>query len=388
LAGLRAAELEKAVRFWETATGWLWDLARWFSWPEQLWLRCIWVIALFIDLAALAAICLPGFREWLITSPELPSAVDGEGAENGVTKQKEAPDLRTFWQAGVTFLTGLIPVVTLFGPRDTENAPLLATGSTLVLVVMAVTVVQLYGQQRNITERANQTTAIRGITAAIRGITATTNRLATALLENEEKAEASEPDQDEPRSSIPGITEGDERLGEVVAPATSSPIEEEEEENSLIGWQFIEPLEIEQFYNDWLAFEFRKCHSSAERFSAILDQINYIGKPFFLNALRISSWQSSQYAYQFGATEASDYLIEMGITQEWINNWIDSLLCDENAKRLLPENSGIFGVVKDCLEFGVYQGAFHGLKLRKGLKGTARDGYPFRIPGCGGVGRI
>ena len=317
-----------------------------------------------------------------------------------------------FWPVPAAILPVAIALTKGFDPEGPFGSagPIVLSG-----LLIAVVFLQIYGQSRNNNYRDQQATRINSIGAGIESIGAENKQQATrinsigaeiesigALIvdlvvesrknasrggeEDGFSAAASETEQDEDKSTIPGITEGDERLGEAVAPRNPSPLEDEYAE---YDWgDFINPLEIEQFYNDWLAFEFRKCDSSIELFNAVLDRINYIGKCFFLEALRISSWQASQYAYQFGAIEGSDYLIEMDITQEWISNWIGALLYDENAKRLLPEGSDIFGVVNDCLEFGVYQGAFHGLELRKGLEATARDGYPFRIPGRGGVGRI
>jgi hypothetical protein len=331
------------------------------------WLESFWPYLLLLPLLMWALVAVPGrLRSLWVQTLEHP--------------------LSGLWPVPAAILPAFIPFA-----RDWDK--LAQTGTKRYSVgwlLLAIAVIQIYGQlcsqrYRKAAEDASDRigTRVEAILAAFEGRPEGNSDLQKG---NQGISKIGEPSNEKDGNTILRISDRNEELSETNTPAASSLTIEEDED--LLGWQFIEPPEIKQFYNDWLAFEFRKCDSSTECFSAILDQINYIGKPFFLEALRISSWQASQYAYQFGALEGSDYLIETGISQAWISNWIDSLLCDENAERMLPEGSERFGVVKDCLEFGVYQGAFHGLMLRKGLKGTARDGYPFRIPGRGGVGRI
>jgi hypothetical protein len=329
---------------------------------------------------------LEPFWPYLLLLPLLMWAlVAGPAILRGLWDQILNQPFGDFWPVPAAILPVAIALTKGFDPEGPfgSKGPIIISG-----LLVAAVFLQVYGQSRNNYYRDQQATQINSIGARVEAILAAIEGRPEGNSDlqkgNQGVSKSGEPSDEKDGNTIPRISDGNEELSEPDAPAASSLTIEEDED--LLG--FIEPLEIEQFYNDWLAFEFRKCDSSTERFSDVLDQINYIGKRFFLETLRISSWQASQYTYQFGVLEGSDYLIEMGITQEWISNWIDSLLYDENAKRMLPEGSDGFGVVKDCLEFGVYQGAFHGLMLRKGLKRTAHDGYPFRIPGRAGVGRI
>jgi hypothetical protein len=82
--------------------------------------------------------------------------------------KSEGADWRSFWRVFVAILTGLIPVLTLLGPRDDESHPLRPVVITLVLVVVALAALQFYGQNRENLEKLESRTLIAALFHEIR----------------------------------------------------------------------------------------------------------------------------------------------------------------------------------------------------------------------------
>jgi hypothetical protein len=132
----------------------------------------IWTAALAVILVVLGDWPLRNLRELsddLVESQEPSETSD-------VSTKSEGVDWRSYlWRVSVAVLTGLIPVITLLGPKH-GSQPTHPVVVTLVLVVVALAALQLYGQNSENLERIEsksnfneQSARIEAILAAIGG---------------------------------------------------------------------------------------------------------------------------------------------------------------------------------------------------------------------------
>jgi hypothetical protein len=142
LAAAAAVGLHSPEQSWES-------LLYWVGWPDQPWVQWIWIVAVAVILWVLWD--WP-FQSLLELADDPAEGQDPAEASDDSTKS-EGGDLRSFWRVLVAILTGLIPVLTLLGPRDDESHPLRPFVITLVLVVVALAAIQFYGQNRENLEK-------------------------------------------------------------------------------------------------------------------------------------------------------------------------------------------------------------------------------------------
>jgi len=157
LAAAAAVRLHSAEQSWES-------LLYLVGWPDQPWLQWIGILAVAVILWVL--------WDWPVQSL-LELADDPAGGQDPAeasddSTKSEGADWRSFWRVFVAILTGLIPVLTLLGPRDDESHPMRPVVITLVLVVVALAALQFYGQNRENLEKLESRTLIAALFHEIR----------------------------------------------------------------------------------------------------------------------------------------------------------------------------------------------------------------------------